>query len=146
MKSIYRYEVPIGVPVVLWVGGDPVHVALCWQKDGEPRGVEFWAEVDMPHAAGSYEGRTRERVFAVVGTGHSVPSTAKYWGTTPRTPEGFVWHLYEFEPRGKTRSGIDLNHESQQVESDGKNRSGAADAVGARKQVVINMIKNPPVV
>ena len=51
--------------------------------------VEFWAEGDLdggPH---------KSMWFQVFGTGHELPSGARWWGTTARTPEGLVWHLYE---------------------------------------------------
>lgn len=87
MRTIYRYDVPHGDPVKIWIGGDPKAVAAT------PTGVEFWAERDL-------DGRSlRERVFFIVGTGHDIPNRAKYWGTAPRTPDGFVWHLYEQDHR-----------------------------------------------
>lgn len=85
MKTIYRYEVPIGDPVKIWIGGDPRAVAAT------SRTVEFWAERDIDGR------RLRERTFQIFGTGHDIPATAKYWGTTPRTPDGLVWHLYEID-------------------------------------------------
>lgn len=99
MKSIFRYTVPHGDPVKLWLGGDPLHVAVSGEYGDPVHGVEFWAEVDQPHAMGAFRGRTRGRTFVVVGTGHPIPDTAKYWGTAPRSPEGLVWHLYELDPK-----------------------------------------------
>jgi hypothetical protein len=50
--------------------------------------VEFWAEHD--------EGKpVRERAFRVFGTGNALPPLARWIGTTPRTREGLVLHLYE---------------------------------------------------
>ncbi|WP_181785087.1 DUF7352 domain-containing protein [Streptomyces phytophilus] len=50
--------------------------------------VEFWAE-------GSLETDGTVRTFQVLGTGHALPDGAQWRGTTARTPEGLVWHLYE---------------------------------------------------
>lgn len=80
-------------PQTLKVGGDPVHVeaARIGVADNAPHVVEFWAEGrdwDEPDTRVS-------RTFQVFGTGHPLPEGAKWWGTTARTPEGLVWHLYE---------------------------------------------------
>jgi hypothetical protein len=48
--------------------------------------VEFWAEHHGEHAV--------ERTFQVFGTGHPIPASAQWWGTTPRAL-GLVWHLFE---------------------------------------------------
>jgi hypothetical protein len=49
--------------------------------------VEFWVEGD--------EDGSVKRTFQVFGTGHPLPERARWWGTTARTSEGLVWHLYE---------------------------------------------------
>lgn len=50
--------------------------------------VEFWFEIDD-------EWEFAERYFVIVGTGHEIPEGAIYRGTAARTPDGFVWHIYE---------------------------------------------------
>lgn len=101
---IHRYVVRAGDPVKLWIGGNPLAVAVSGAWGDPDYGLEFWAETDLPEAAGSLRGRTHERTFLMVGTGHPIPDSARYWGTAARTPQGLVWHLYELEPR-KYRSG-----------------------------------------
>ena len=71
--------------------GDPVHVAAAQLGVGPNAQhiVEFWAEgtlddLDLP-----------ERTFQVFGTGQPLPHNAVWIGTTDRTSEGLVWHLYE---------------------------------------------------
>ncbi|MBQ1122629.1 hypothetical protein [Streptomyces sp. B15] len=79
-------------PTQITLDGDPVHVAAARLGAGPNAQhiVEFWAE-------GSIEdtGTERTRTFQVIGTGHALPDGARHWGTTDRTPEGLVWHLYE---------------------------------------------------
>jgi hypothetical protein len=80
---MFRYEVPVGPPVVIRLTGNPVAVAalpFC-------SGMEFWAEHDDDPGFA--------RAFTVIGTGHPIPEGAVYRGTAPRTPEGIVFHLYE---------------------------------------------------
>ncbi|HZR50170.1 MAG TPA: hypothetical protein VFB06_11680 [Streptosporangiaceae bacterium] len=94
-RRMYRYAVPIDD--LAWtfdLTGNPVYVAASSSRYE----VEFWAE----YAEGAP--RTARR-FQVFGTGHPLPPGARYVGTCPRTPEGFVWHLYELagdsgEPAG----------------------------------------------
>ncbi|MEV0382383.1 hypothetical protein [Nonomuraea sp. NPDC050643] len=50
--------------------------------------VEFWAEGDL-------DGPVVGVWLQVFGTGHPLPEGARWWGTTARTEDGFVWHLYE---------------------------------------------------
>lgn len=52
------------------------------------RAVEFWAE-------GTAAPVETERIFQVFGTGHELPEGAIWRGTTARTPDGLIWHLYE---------------------------------------------------
>ncbi|MDH2425783.1 hypothetical protein [Sphaerisporangium sp. TRM90804] len=80
-------------PAVVKMAGDPVHVAAGRIGVGEnaARVVDFWAE-----GAGWDDPDTRvPRTFQVFGTGHPLPEGARWWGTTPRCPDGLVWHLYE---------------------------------------------------
>lgn len=82
---MYRYTVPIdGQAHNVGMSGEPVAVAVA--PDGTH--VEFWAESNdlIP---------VRTRVFRAFGTGRELPFTARHVGTCPRTPDGYVWHLYE---------------------------------------------------
>ena len=86
-RRMLRHEVGIDGPVTIGLTGEPVHVgALAYGA-----GVEFWAEHDEAKPA-------RERTFMVFGTGNVLPPGARWAGTAPRTPDGFVWHLYEVTP------------------------------------------------
>jgi hypothetical protein len=78
----------------------PLHVAASLGRPGnieEPAEigdaaihvVEFWAEHD-PDSFGE-----QPRTFQVFGTGHPIPDGMSWVGTCDRTPDGFVWHLYE---------------------------------------------------
>jgi len=62
------------------------------RREGSPdaRSVEFWAEHDD-------DGGEPKRLFQVFGTGHPLPSGARWTGTAPRV-SGLVWHLYEVTP------------------------------------------------
>lgn len=83
-RAVHRYQVGIDGPVEIGLTGHPVAFGAL----GYSSGIEFWAEHDdsLPEVV---------RMFVIVGTGHSIPEGAVYVGTAPRTPEGFVWHLYE---------------------------------------------------
>ena len=94
IKSIYRYVVPIGGHYWITLTGDPIAVAAV----DYPAGVEFWAEISDDRPA-------RRRAFQVYGTGHPVPVSAKWWGTTARTADGLVWHLYELAIEDPEQSG-----------------------------------------
>jgi hypothetical protein len=102
MKMIYRYEVEIAKePTAIVLGGDPLHIGLNEAQDK----VEFWAEAMHDDPAKSRHSRKpRERIFQVFGTGMPIPDRAKYWGTTPRSFLGYVWHLFEINPAGPYRS------------------------------------------
>lgn len=83
MKRVFRYEVPVDDrPHTFRLTCNPLHVAAA-----DVSTVEFWAENEGDEYA-------IERTFRVYGTGHPVPASAKWWGTTPRM-DGLVWHLYE---------------------------------------------------
>lgn len=77
-------------------GGDPLRVAAAriGVGPGAAHAVDFWAE-------GSLEAPGTKRTFQVFGTGHPLPEGARWWGTTDRTPEGLVWHLYELAGAGQ---------------------------------------------
>lgn len=87
-----NYEVIVGgQPKRLPVAGDVLHVAAERLGVGPnaQHVVRFWAE-------GSPTGpEPARRAFQVFGTGHPLPENAVWRGTTDRTPEGLVWHLYE---------------------------------------------------
>lgn len=84
---IYRYEVPVDDR---WhefdLTGDPLAVGC------RSRGVvEFWA-------CHSEIALSTHRTFLVVGTGHTLPTGVRHWGTVV-TPGGqLVWHLVERVP------------------------------------------------
>jgi hypothetical protein len=82
-RRMFRYVVPVdGQPHIVPLSHSPAGVGAT------DRFVEFWAEstVTVPPAL---------RAFQVFGTGHPLPGQARWVGTAPRTPGGFVWHLYE---------------------------------------------------
>jgi hypothetical protein len=84
VRRMLRYEVGIDGPMTHGLTGDPVHVgALAYGS-----GMEFWAEHDEAKPV-------RERTFQIFGTGHHLTAGAQWVGTAQRTPEGYVWHLYE---------------------------------------------------
>lgn len=90
-RAMFRHRVVVNDrPQILWIGGDPLHVEASRLGFGShaQHVVDFWAEYDddRPKVA---------RTFQAFGTGHPLPEGARWWGTTARTPEGLVWHLYE---------------------------------------------------
>jgi hypothetical protein len=89
-RMLRHWLVVGGSPKRIAIGGDPVHVEASRLGVGPDaqHTVEFWAE-------GSLEEDGTERTFQVFGTGHELPGGARWWGTTARTAEGLVWHLYE---------------------------------------------------
>ena len=105
MKMIYRYEIEISKdPTSIVLGGDPLHIGLNEAQDK----VEFWAEAMHDDPAKSRHSRKpRERIFQIFGTGMPIPDRAKYWGTTPRSYLGYVWHLFEINPAGPYRSAAE---------------------------------------
>ncbi|MEV4059723.1 DUF7352 domain-containing protein [Nonomuraea dietziae] len=93
-RRMLRYSVVVGgKPNTIKLDGDPLHVAAARLGVGvnAPHLVEFWAEGQDRNDS---DARAR-RVFQVFGTGDVLPDGARWWGTTDRTPEGLVWHLYE---------------------------------------------------
>lgn len=88
-RRVLRYEVFVdgGPQTVSLQSGPVLHVAAS-RGGGNRHVVEFWVESDANDLA-------QGRVFEVFGTGHPLPDDAVWRGTTDRTPEGLVWHLYE---------------------------------------------------
>jgi hypothetical protein len=88
-RRMFRYVVPIDDRMhTCELNGDPRHVAASEVGDDV---VEFWAENDDLKAVAT-------RWFRVYGTGDALPGSARWWGTCDRTPDGYVWHLYEVRP------------------------------------------------
>jgi len=88
--KMFRYEVPVnGQPNVIQLQSDPKYVAAKRVGLGPSAQhfVEIWAESEV--------GVPADRTFQVYGTGHEIPSDAVWRGTTERTTDGLVWHLYE---------------------------------------------------
>jgi hypothetical protein len=88
---MYRYRVIVNDrPQVVELTHSPVRAAA-GRLGVDARGtqfVDFWAEHDDDVQA-------VPRTFQVFGTGHQLPANARWCGTTERTPDGLVWHLYE---------------------------------------------------
>jgi hypothetical protein len=80
-------------PQSLTLWANPRHVAAARLGVGPDAQhiVEFWVEGYFE----PYEDKAVVRTFQVFGTGHPLPEGAVWRGTTDRTPEGLVWHLYE---------------------------------------------------
>lgn len=100
MRRILRYEIDVNdEPQRHLIHGEVRKVAATYREDGgrlRPV-VEFWAEDIQP----TPDGELLQRTFQVVGTGHPLPEGAVWRGTTDRTREGFVWHLYELTGEGE---------------------------------------------
>jgi hypothetical protein len=90
--QMFRQRVIVGAPP--WrtrMADAPVRHVEAARLGVGPRAqhvVDFWYEHDDARAE-------VERTFVVVGTGHEVPAGARYCGTTARTDDGLVWHLFE---------------------------------------------------
>jgi hypothetical protein len=82
-RHIFRYPIELGVWNEHPLSEDPLHV----EGEGDSR-ASFWAHRD-------FDKEPTLRRFALVGTGTVVPDGWIYWGTTCRSPSGFIWHLYE---------------------------------------------------
>ncbi|MDT0306859.1 hypothetical protein RM780_07765 [Streptomyces sp. DSM 44917] len=98
VRRMLSYRVYVNdTPQRIAIGGDPVHVSAIRLGFGPdaPHVVQFWAE-------GSLEEPGTPRTFQVFGTGHPLPPGARWRGTTERTPEGLVWHLYELPDPGES--------------------------------------------
>jgi hypothetical protein len=89
-ERIFRYEVPVDDQwhdFKLW--GDPLAVQC-----RDIRAVEFWAR----HGGENADPSGLSRSFIVVGTGHPIPTDARYWGTAIAPGGQLVWHLLELWP------------------------------------------------
>lgn len=95
-SQMYRYRVVVSDrPQTFELTASPVHVAAARIGVGPDAAhvVDFWAEF--------HEGAVSvTRTFQVYGTGHALPENARHCGTTARTAEGLVWHLYELPSEG----------------------------------------------
>lgn len=88
---MFRYRVSVNdEPHQFELSSDPLHVeAGRWGVHPQgPHFVDFWT-INVDGAP------QRSRSFQVFGTGQPLPEDAKYIGTTARTDEGAVWHLFE---------------------------------------------------
>lgn len=106
-RAMFRYRVVVNDrPQAFQLSGDPLHVEAARLGVGPEAQhvVDFWAEGDDDFARDYRITRT----FRVFGTGHPLPEHARWWGTTARTGEGFVWHLYEVHPAPVDQSGETL--------------------------------------
>lgn len=86
--KVLRSEIEIAYLTSVLMGAGSKVLAVAAKGD---YAVEFWwtsLDDDAP----------TNRLFAVVGTGQVVPEGGVHWGTAPRTPSGFVWHLFEVSP------------------------------------------------
>lgn len=84
MRSVWRYNVPVGDRVLLRVpGGWPgaAHVAARGSAD-----LSVWLEVDTDAAA-------EDVTLTATGTGHPAPEGGERVGTA-LAPLGLVWHLW----------------------------------------------------
>lgn len=92
-RRIFRHYVVAGGRAKSFeLTGSPLHVEARRLGVGmqAPHLVDFWVEHDDDLPAAT-------RTFQVFGTGHPLPPGARYVGSTARTADGFVWHLYELE-------------------------------------------------
>jgi hypothetical protein len=91
VRRVFRYVVPADDQEHSFklTRGD---MARILHVDGSLYHVEFWAE-------NNDEFPEEEVTFRAFGTGHLLPENARYAGTTSRTPEGLVWHLYKVDKK-----------------------------------------------
>ncbi|KAB2347363.1 DUF7352 domain-containing protein [Actinomadura rudentiformis] len=91
-RRVYRHRLIVGSPPHTVAAGTPLHCEAVRIDVGPnaQHGVDFWTL----HDDGAQE---LKRTFQVFGTGHDLPDGARYWGTTARTEDGLVWHLFELE-------------------------------------------------
>ena len=85
MSAIHRYEVPVGGPHRLILGGPILHVASRITDT-----VEFWAIHDD-------DGIQQQRAFQVVQTAEEIPDGARHVGSAIAPGGRLVWHLFELE-------------------------------------------------
>lgn len=86
MSKIYKYQLEIGTTVVSMP--EDARVITAQVQRGN---LCMWVVVD-PNA------EVIDRHFAVVGTGHHVPDSAKYIATFQLDNGGFVGHVFEVQP------------------------------------------------
>lgn len=94
-RRMYRiFLVVTDTPKTFEMTAPPLHVEAARLGVGPnaQHTVDVWYEHDdaMPE---------QSRTLQVFGTGHELPPGAIWRGTTARTDDGFVWHLYELEKR-----------------------------------------------
>jgi hypothetical protein len=85
MKTVWKYQVPIGHQVTLEIpfGGIVVHT------ESQDDVICLWVEVESSNPKA-------HRSFKVFGTGHEIQMPyAIHVGTVQQGP--FVWHVYEAE-------------------------------------------------
>lgn len=88
-RHILRWEVPTDDEAHAYgLSSNPRKVAVGVHWHLGVHTVSFWVEDDD-------DAPRVERYFRVFATGQGLPDGARHWGTTERTPEGLVWHLYE---------------------------------------------------
>lgn len=90
-RRVLRYEVEVDDRAqVVALQGPVLHVEAIREEGWATvkHKVEFWAEGDPSR-------RGEQRTFQVFGTGQPLPEGAVWRGTTARTSEGLVWHLFE---------------------------------------------------
>lgn len=94
MKRVLRYRIKVdGGPQVFRTEADSdalrvEAVPLDLAEDGGHY-VDFWMI--------SF-GQETEHTYEVFGTGHPIPDNALWQGTTARTSDGLVWHLFQLNP------------------------------------------------
>jgi hypothetical protein len=95
-RRVFRFEVPIdGAAHRVAIPDDAPRALAAGSARFDPvdrvhRVVELWVEVNPV-------GPKRYRLLRAFATGEPLPAGARWIGTTQRTPEGFVWHLYELD-------------------------------------------------
>jgi hypothetical protein len=90
-RRVYRVFVIVGArPKTFEMTGPPLHVEADRVGVGPQaqHTVDVWYEHDD-------DAQPVQRELVAVGTGHPLPDGALYRGSTARTEDGFVWHLYE---------------------------------------------------
>lgn len=89
MRTIYKYPLrDVTETIALPLGARVVYVDDQAGSHAAGALLTIWVELDT-------EQPKTDRTFRVVGTGHEIPPTAVYVGTTPSRNRVFVWHVYE---------------------------------------------------
>lgn len=83
MKTIWKYEVPIGLSVEL--PGKVVHAAVGLI----PHTVRVWCELDASKGRGN-----EAAIYVVHGTGHDINDDSEHVASVVDDNYGLVWHLY----------------------------------------------------